>query len=637
MPFSCHQIPYPLIIGIDISDKITNEDQTYNPFSLIKSQNFSKYDYIISPISPKNPIIRKQFLKNPTIPIFLDDYYLFSNSIFKSQFVAKLHDNDFNNIENNQQIIIQDLNYCNHLNVAGINIKYVSIKDSSNNFLFCEMIKNFIKANPDRKINIEVEFSQEGLNIFRKISSMTDDIENIRMTILLNKNSQITNIESDLFKEFISHRLYGVIIPLSIFMTNKNGFPVLSKVHQELVKELFKCKLELVIKDDIEAIKLENENSITILDDYYIYLTHLFQNHSTFNDNFECILNYYQDVLQTPLQPLRDNLQSQIYETFEEDTTKYTKYKESISKALNDLLEQREKDKIINIGIFGGGRGPLIRAVIQALNDRNIEDYPKENIFIFCVEKNINAYNTLLNLMNHEEIFSKVKMFCGDMRTFNPQKNGINGIDLCISELLGSFGDNELSPECLINIKQYMNTNGIMIPQEYSSFLHPVSCPRTWCNIKTIKDSYESPYIINFAKAFFPIKTIQKCLTFSHYVNNEKDDDFTQFKSLKFNFDKTCVITGFAGYFKAVLYKDVTLSICPGEEHTEGLVSWFPIYFPSYKQIMVNKGDDLLINIKRINNGRKVWYEWNFDISSDLVGFYSKIHNVDGEGYAILL
>ena len=52
---------------------------------------------------------------------------------------------------------------------------------------------------------------------------------------------------------------------------------------------------------------------------------------------------------------------------------------------------------------------------------------------------------------------------------------------------------------------------------------------------------------------------------------------------------------------------------------------------------MVNKGDDLLINIKRINNGRKVWYEWNFDISSDLVGYNSKIHNVDGEGYAILL
>jgi protein arginine N-methyltransferase 5 len=39
----------------------------------------------------------------------------------------------------------------------------------------------------------------------------------------------------------------------------------------------------------------------------------------------------------------------------------------------------------------------------------------------------------------------QVELFFGDMRTLDlPQK-----VDILISELLGSFGDNELSPECL--------------------------------------------------------------------------------------------------------------------------------------------------------------------------------------------
>ena len=43
------------------------------------------------------------------------------------------------------------------------------------------------------------------------------------------------------------------------------------------------------------------------------------------------------------------------------------------------------------------------------------------------------------------------------------------------------------------------------------------------------------------------------------------------------------------------------------------------------------------MNIKRINNGRKVWYDWNIDNAAEMVGYNSKVHNIDGEGYSILL
>jgi hypothetical protein len=40
---------------------------------------------------------------------------------------------------------------------------------------------------------------------------------------------------------------------------------------------------------------------------------------------------------------------------------------------------------------------------------------------------------------------SQVKLVHSDMRSFNPREKA----DIIVSELLGSFGDNELSPECL--------------------------------------------------------------------------------------------------------------------------------------------------------------------------------------------
>ena len=42
----------------------------------------------------------------------------------------------------------------------------------------------------------------------------------------------------------------------------------------------------------------------------------------------------YFDVLQIPLQPLMDNLESMTYETFEKDPIKYSQYEKAIAKAL---------------------------------------------------------------------------------------------------------------------------------------------------------------------------------------------------------------------------------------------------------------------------------------------------------------
>lgn len=51
----------------------------------------------------------------------------------------------------------------------------------------------------------------------------------------------------------------------------------------------------------------------------------------------------YEDCLQCPLQPLMDNLESQTYETFERDPTKYELYHQAVTAALSDMVPEDQK------------------------------------------------------------------------------------------------------------------------------------------------------------------------------------------------------------------------------------------------------------------------------------------------------
>ena len=51
----------------------------------------------------------------------------------------------------------------------------------------------------------------------------------------------------------------------------------------------------------------------------------------------------YEDCLQNPLQPLMDNLESQVYEVFEKDPVKYQQYQKAIAQALLDRVSDNDK------------------------------------------------------------------------------------------------------------------------------------------------------------------------------------------------------------------------------------------------------------------------------------------------------
>jgi len=191
----------------------------------------------------------------------------------------------------------------------------------------------------------------------------------------------------------------------------------------------------------------------------------------------------YRNYLQSPLQPLADNLDSSTYETFENDTIKYELYEQSCYMAYMDKMrtgkfaqtaatpgakpvekvvgtELKFKDDPIIVMYFGAGRGPLIRRALAAAKKAGA------NVHVVALDKNPNAIVTLRNMIVDEKLEDCVTLIAGDMRKVNLDK--LKG-DILMSELLGSFGDNELSPECLIPTEKYLKPGGIYLPYSYTN------------------------------------------------------------------------------------------------------------------------------------------------------------------------
>lgn len=232
----------------------------------------------------------------------------------------------------------------------------------------------------------------------------------------------------------------------------------------------------------------------------------------------------------------------------------------------------------------------------------------------------------------HLLTIADITIISSDMRDFKPTEKA----DILVSELLGSFGDNELSPECLDGAQKHLKADGISIPSKSTSYLNPVMSPKLMNIIRdvrshtyrgdvpapTYESQSESTYVVYFKNAYH-IAPAQSVFTFEH-PNREPLIDNSRYASLSFHVSQDCVLTGFAGYFDTVLYKDITLSIHP-ETHSDGLSSWFPMYFPLAEPQQLRANDTVTVNIWRCVSSIKVWYEWN--TSSPII---SHIHNANG-------
>ncbi|XP_071091635.1 protein arginine N-methyltransferase 5-like isoform X2 [Haliotis cracherodii] len=418
-------------------------------------------------------------------------------------------------------------------------------------------------------------------------------------------------------ERWLSEPIKTVTISTNLFLTNKKGYPVLSKAHQGFLRRLFRLDAQLILT----GVDRHPDKGIRA---YQQYLDHLWQN-QTPPDAISQFARGYEDYLQSPLQPLMDNLESQTYEIFEKDPIKYSQYQKAIYYALLDKIKPDEKDtKSVIVMVVGAGRGPLVRAAIAAASqaDRKIKK-------LYAVEKNPNAVVTLENLKD-EMWGEQVDVISCDMRFWEaPEKT-----DILVSELLGSFGDNELSPECLDGAQRFLKDDGISIPCKYTSYLAPIQSAKLYNEVRQCKEKdkgpeapFEMPYVVRLHNCQI-LSEPQKVFTFVH-PNKDEVIDNSRYKSLDFIISNDCVLHGFAGYFDCILFGHVTLSIVPAT-HSPGMFSWFPILFPIKRPLLLKKESQVVLDIWRLCTDKNVWYEWAIQDPIAL-----SIHNPKGRSYTI--
>lgn len=486
-----------------------------------------------------------------------------------------------------------------------------------------------------------------------------------------------------------SEPVHLLTIEAPAFLKNQKGYPVLSKSHQALIAKLMRLRTApWILLCDVGPIPgLENPDEDTpshISGSDYPSLSQGAgaKKHHDPTPHLSYIRNLqqrqpprtpierfgvgYQDYLQAPLQPLTVNLESITYEVFEKDPIKYEWYERAIEKALRDWAEQKKptshpEGKVI-LAVVGAGRGPLVTRAIKASAQAGVE------IDLWAVEKNQNAF-VLLQRHNETLWGGRVTLVQSDMRSWKGpsvrrqaaqggqervgESLGIEGslmytpkkgendpgpasdfthtyVDIVVSELLGSFADNELSPECLDGVNDLINpVHGISIPASYTAHFTPVSAPKLHSDVmnQTVSNpaAPETPYVVMLhaidflstsdspaaadagnqnttnrssgsaapiAATEFPSPLVQTAWSFSHPNKNIPAQSTSQSTisnahnvrqtRLSFPAQNRGVCHGLAGYFETVLYGDVELSTNPVtmDAKSASMISWFPIYFP---------------------------------------------------------
>lgn len=336
-----------------------------------------------------------------------------------------------------------------------------------------------------------------------------------------------------------------IIIPEEHFKVNSKGYPILKSeqirrkyetlYRRDQITMLYQCKL---MEQKIEYIRYVQK---------HVRKT-----------------NYLVD----PLQPQSKDLTSAVYEIFEKDQNKYRQY----ARAIQSAIQENEIGRILVVG--PGYNGPLVDIVYEQIEGKDIE--------IVAIEKNRKCRQSLTD-RNGQKWNNQVQLIFEDVRKVADLK-----ADMVVSEMLGSIGCNELSPEVL---QSFQNPNLIMIPQRYQSYLMPVYSPFLE------KPPLYQPYLVNFA--MHNQGQWQKLFEFHH----PSDPEFNQSREI-FNSQP---INGFKGVFVSNLYKNVRIGNHPQMLKEEYCDSWWELVFP----VALTRRQDW--RFQRCNNGKTVWYQWQGD------------------------
>ena len=466
---------------------------------------------------------------------------------------------------------------------------------------------------------IKTPWTNAGWALWNELRNSIGDHAKNRLHVILDLGS-LTDADAqwdEKLARWYGESIQAVALPTSLFQAGPRGL-VLTPAIQEICRHFFRYP----------EIKWLIEGACHNGYPYSAYRDHLesIKNTAPLTE-LELFLCESVDYLQRPMQPLQDQLHSSNYELFEKDPVKYAQYEKAIRRA---LTERHNDSKTVTLMVLGAGRGPLVDAAIRAAQGLPCK------LKLVVIEKNPPAVVTLKHRARDDWAGFEVTIVETDMRAWE----GKDRADIIVSELLGSWGDNELSPECLDGAQHLLKDDGISIPCSYTSYITPITSARLHAYTAAQapflfpdignRKFLESTYVVLMG-SYFKLAIEAPCFTFEHpnpgLGSNERHAacTFTMPDGLSH-----CIVHGFRGTFDCTLYKDIHISIADAH-YSDGMFCWFPLYIPLERPLVLKGGEEIEVLVWRRLSRTKVWYEWavkghthihNFGGRSSFIGLY---------------
>lgn len=552
------------------------------------------------------------------------------------------------------QAFYNEVSFANYL---GINTFMLSPPKNINNIqIFSSNIAKLLDIFPSIHLTISLPMSQDlhDKNISYYDSYSTWGMWNsIRLICNYHSNLSVSlgapksNIPAAILDRWLLEPIKFYLISSSRFIPNAKTYPVLHKFNQLIIWKLIQFKaLEMPIlllhgvdkKQQVypNLIEIDSKNKST----YLSYIQHLILNshkNSLLPHMHAYTLEALQKsnipkstlaspfILQSPLEPLVDNLQNETYKIFEQDSFKYEQYERAFIKALIDLKKNwnSSKSEKPHILFLGPGRGPLIDRFYSALSFLKISPL---DFIITAIEKNPNVMITLKQ-KNIQHWDSNVNVINVDSRDYIhlQYRKQTPKFNMVISELIGSFGCNELMPECIdsISIPELCENDCIFIPQDLHCFISPVFSPKLWkLASSTFIDKLYVPMIPEMEVLCDSPKEVWKFVskvTPSNTEINTSDKLLTPNKHnsrqcrLSFEPKRKGSVHGLAGFFSSTLYSDIAVSNLPKPPDVVDSVSWLPAFLPFETPLNLYDGHEVSLFIRRVCSSDSVWYEWSVE------------------------
>lgn len=481
---------------------------------------------------------------------------------------------------------------------------------------------------------------------------------------------------SHVLNRWLCEPVFCLLLSSSIFVTNKHNYPVLNKYNQDVIYKF----------QQINARNMINQNELCIIMhgiekheekinggklSFINYINFLLKKgDKTILQNMTKTELKLEEKLKEPrilpqLKPHSKELTNEDYITFEEDVVKYDMYEFAIRKAIEDNLLNWDKTTI-KVLIAGAGRGPLVDRTFKVLKEHKL----LEKVQLIAIEKNPRSY-LYLQKRNFDKWQNRVTLLNEDMTKWEKNQKTKTIVNLCISELLGSFGCNELAPECLGSIeKMHSHKHTIFVPKSYTSYIAPISSPVLYQKLNQLHPSnphvFEQPWVLHNIPYNILSSKVNEVWTMKHPEGGVRSQTRREIIT-DFKIKHRGMIHGLVGYFTADLYDDIVLSILPESmiarlrtpphigngagglmmhstpdksnnstqnkyyfkkfDMTKGLFSWSPYVFPLVIPMLVSDDTELSVMLSRRSNSKGVWYEWSMESYMYMVVTSSKTKN----------